>query len=1143
MAKTKHGALPASDSAGQVKMKSHALEPLNVFFVSVCAILRQWRVGIAMSLLFCTLPVWAQTSNQLPLATTVLTNIYQIWGMSQAERAQPHRIKTEVVIYYFDPQWDVAWGECMGTPAFLPIADAQPPLQAGQRVAIDGVVVPLRERFEWDKTKVRILETGINFPAQIVHNLSENPLALGKHIVLVEGLLDHMNWMDATHVVFHFLAGDTAATLEIYTGNDGQPLPFKEGDFVRVKCVYSCQFDKDGNLSDIGLWVGRPADVQVIGSLTQDPRFAIPIASSGNIRDDTPTNNLIHVEGIVQSHEPGKWVTLWDADGQILVQSPQTQPLRFGDRIEAVGYPLVVGVQQCLNGGLYRMSVLTNTTASAAAGASNQLTLRLAERVRDLSPQEARRRWPVKLRAVVAWWNPGTPFAYVQDASGGIRVVNPKWEGIDATRPGTIVTVQGEVGEGDFVPVVTNAVLGRVGYWNLVEAPMITLEQAMTGAEDSRWVQMRGFVRHVTPVNGLVHFDLSTSSGEFGAWVPASQPYTNLQGSIIRVQGVCAAIANGRHQLTGIQIWVPAAQYLQVEEPAPDNLFAAPLCSVGNLRRFNLESALNRRIRTRGTVVLHVPGRYFYVQDGVDSVLALSEQKDELHPGDQVEVVGFPGNEGRRFVLREAVYRRLSTGAEPSPTRLPAAHSVNVDLEGLLAKGEGVLLNKVSKDGETILIIHTKDSTFEASLDSVAPGTAKALEDLKPGCRLAVTGVYQVQGNEYGKPGSFLLRLRSLNDVRLLQRPPWWTTARLLGLLLGVLGVFWVAVIWSILISRKNRLLRQAQAGLQEAHDKLELRVEERTQELQKQVAAKEQARVELAEAQERLMTASRQAGMAEVATSILHNVGNVLNSINVSTQFLSGQLHRCRVESVAKAAALLQEHRDKLARFVTEDPKGQALPGYLEKLGENLIQDKSAMQEEIASLAKNIEHIKAVVIMQQGHAKVKGIWERLDLKELVEDAVQVNGVALERQKISVLRDYHPIPLVLTDRHLVLQILINLVSNARHALSNNGPDRKLIVTLSPAGPDRVRVSVTDNGVGIPLENLSHIFSMGFTTRKDGHGFGLHSGANAATELGGSLVANSEGAGCGATFILELPVERPPEERSTHPIVPDGSVVI
>ena len=152
-----------------------------------------WRlVGTVACLLFTVVPgVWGQAPNQLPMANRVLTSISQIWEMPQEERAQSYRIQTEVVIYYFDPQWDVVWGECLGKPAFLPIADSQPPLKVGQRVAIDGVVVPIRERFDWDKTKIRILEEGITFKAQTIHSLGDNPQALDKHLVLVEGLLDH----------------------------------------------------------------------------------------------------------------------------------------------------------------------------------------------------------------------------------------------------------------------------------------------------------------------------------------------------------------------------------------------------------------------------------------------------------------------------------------------------------------------------------------------------------------------------------------------------------------------------------------------------------------------------------------------------------------------------------------------------------------------------------------------------------------------------------------------------------------------------------------------------------------------------------------------------------------------------------------
>ncbi len=1078
--------------------------------------------GTAAWLYFMGSPAaWGQASDPLPVSTRVLTNIYEIWEMPYERRSEAYPIKTEVVIYYFDAEWNNAWGECQGRPAWLPVADCPTLLKPGQRVAIDGVIVPIRERFVWDKTQVHVLEDAVELKAQTVSNLKENPVEMKGRLLLVEGLIDSQ-LDDPTHVTLTFLAGDTVAKAFVIKDKD-RPLPhFKEGDFVRMKCVYSPQFDRDGNISDLSLFVPRPADIEVIGSLKTDPRFAVPVVPNEMIRDDTPTNNVLHVKGIVRNHEPGKWVTIWDDTGQVTVQSRQTQPLRFGDWIEAIGNAYVVGVEQCLRNGLYRPASSTDRPVSL----TNSSTLRLAEQVRDLSREDAARQRPVNLRAIITWSHPETPFAYVQDASGGIRVVNPQWETTESSKPGMIVTVRGQAAEGDFVPVVTNAVLSRLGYWNLEAGKQVTLEQALTGVEDGRWVEMRGFVRAVTNVNGLTRLDLTTSSGEFKVVTPASQSFDYLQGSIVRVQGVCSAVANARHQLTGIQILAPDVKYIQVEEPAPDDPFAVPLRSLDSLRRFNMQNALNQRVRTSGTVVLHTPGRYLYVQDGADGVFALSQQQDPLRPGDRVEVLGFPGNEGRRFLLREAAYRRVAIGPEPSPVQLPGTHSVSVELEGLLAKADGILLNKVQKDGETRLLIQSKDSAFEANLGSPASGTTQKLRDLELGSRLTVTGVYEVQNDEYGKPRSFVLRLRSWEDIRLLQQPPWWTLERLLGALFGVIGMSVIALVWSFLISRKNTLLKQAQGDLQVANDKLELRVLDRTRELQEQVAAKERARAELAATQESLMLASRQAGMAEVATGVLHNVGNVLNSVNVSAGILGERLRQSRVESVAKTAALLHEQQNQLAHFLTEDTRGKTLPGYLEKLAQVLVQDKRTMQDEIDSLIKNVEHIKIIVAMQQSHAKVGGVLEKLNLQDLADDAIQINSAALDRHRIQLVRDYQPAPPVVVDRHKILQILVNLITNGKFALRGKVSDKKMTVAISAAGPDRVRLSVSDNGAGIAPENLNRIFSQGFTTRKDGHGFGLHSGANAAKELGGSLAVHSEGTGHGATFTLELPVAKP-----------------
>jgi signal transduction histidine kinase len=1086
----------------------------------------RWLAVPVVCLFFALAPaVWGQTVAPLPQSTRVLTNITEIWSVPPEHQNEEFRIQTEVIIYFADTTWDNTWGECQGNSTWMPFGGSPVPLKAGQRVAIDGVIVPQRQRFVWDKTRIHILEENVRIQAEPVSDPGKNAQELKNHFVLVEGLIDKM-LDDPTHGIINFLSGSVMTYAYVLKGTNSLPFHYKEGDFVRMKCVYAPRFDRHGNLNILEFWVNSPADIEVIGSLKTDARFNLPITLSDRILPDF-SGTMIRVEGVVRSYEPGNWVTLWDAAGQIMVQSKQGQMLRFGDRVEVIGHPDLKGVQPCVLNGLYRLITTNTPTASALMTATNALPLRLTEQIRDLSPEEAGRHLPVRLRAIVTWSDSSTPFAYVQDASGGIRVVNPRWDEPDSAKPGTVVLLEGMTSEGAFVPVVTNAVLRRTGWWKVEEQRQVTLERALNGVEEGNWVEMRGFVRDVIQTNGLTRFDLSTSSGEFQAWTPVWPPFNSLKGSIIRVRGVCSAVANARHQLTGIQIWTPDGQSIDTEESAPGDLFAQPLRPLNSLRQFSTERALNQRVRTSGTVVLHVPGHYLYVQDGVDSVFALSQQPDVLQPGDRVEVVGFPGKEGQKFVLREAVYRRLASGSEPKPAPLSGANSGDVYLEGLLAKTEGILLNKMEKDGETHLLVQTKNFTSEAILNSAAPETEKKLQALALGSRLALTGVYEVQSDESGRPHSFLLRLRSWNDVQLLQPPPWWTLARLLWVLAGVFAVFLIALTWGILIARKNALLNQAHTELQMANDQLEIRVAERTQELQDQVAAKERAHTELAQAQQSLMLASRRAGMAEVATGVLHNVGNVLNSVNVSTTLLRDRVRTSETHSLSKAAELLKQSNGDLAAFLTSDSRGKLMPEFIIQIAGQLQKEQEKNSDELERLAKNVAHIKDIVAMQQSYARVAGVAEKTALAGLVEDALQINAAALTHQRVTVIRRFEEVALLMVDKQKVLQILINLVLNAKHALEEcTQNEKRLIITIAKTDKDCVLIRVEDNGIGIPPENLTRIFAHGFTTRPNGHGFGLHIGALNAREMGGSLSAASEGAGRGATFTLILPMSPP-----------------
>ncbi len=287
-------------------------------------------------------------------------------------------------------------------------------------------------------------------------------------------------------------------------------------------------------------------------------------------------------------------------------------------------------------------------------------------------------------------------------------------------------------------------------------------------------------------------------------------------------------------------------------------------------------------------------------------------------------------------------------------------------------------------------------------------------------------------------------------------------------------------------------------------------------------ITARKQAEAEMEKLHRQLLTTSRQAGMAEVATGVLHNVGNVLNSVNVSATLVTEQVRHSKISNLGKVSALFEQHAADLGAYLTADPKGRMIPAYLATLAESLSTEQQTMLTELDSLHKNIEHIKDIVAMQQSYAKTSGVTETVSVPDLVEDALRMNAGSLARHDIDLVRDYQARPVVTLDKHKVLQILVNLVRNAKYACDESGRTDKLITLRITADDRYVSITVCDNGVGIVAENLTRIFAHGFTTREQGHGFGLHSGALAANELGGSLVARSAGPGQGAAFILKLP---------------------
>jgi len=328
----------------------------------------------------------------------------------------------------------------------------------------------------------------------------------------------------------------------------------------------------------------------------------------------------------------------------------------------------------------------------------------------------------------------------------------------------------------------------------------------------------------------------------------------------------------------------------------------------------------------------------------------------------------------------------------------------------------------------------------------------------------------------------------------------------LLFSVLLMLSLVWLAIRLIGSFAEINRV----NTALQTANDALEQRVEERTRELR--------------DAQSELLDAARQAGMAEIATNVLHNVGNVLNSVNISSDLITRKLRNSKTQGLGKAMQLINEHPHDLGTFLCEDPKGKLLPGYLNQLVGAIAQEQQEMVDELNQMNKSVDHIKDIVATQQSYAGANSMTEPLFINELLEDALRMNAGALTRHHVTVVREYAEVPQVMGDKHRLLLILINLISNAKYAMSDlsNRP-RTMTLAVKIVDDSFLEISVRDDGEGIAPENMTRIFAHGFTTRKEGHGFGLHSCALAAIEMNGHLTAHSDGPGKGALFTLQIPL--------------------
>ena len=762
------------------------------------------------------------------------------------------------------------------------------------------------------------------------------------------------------------------------------------------------------------------------------------------------------------------------------------------------------------------IKVQTPVSGASITPVIRNQSLGTIHQIRQLEPDELNLKPKVTLKGIITDLY-GT---FIQDETGGIELIFRPDQFSQAPTLGDYVVVEGVADwvDDDTAVQVTNVKI--LGKGSLPAAQPSSWSELSSGYGVNQWVEIEGVV-HTSDGSHVLLECLGEQALATIRAAPAPM-VDNLVDAVVRMRGV-GTIARDEHQVRGITLIVPSLDYVEVDQTpvAPFSLVSRDISSL--LRGIGTKT-FRRRVKIQGVLTLQ-DGSHYYLQDKTGSAMAVAKQdivlsrsghwvfwqsdqdhetsedsQNRIKPGDWVEAVGFPEMRGDSPVLTEALFRRLGRSTAVTPVQTDANHIFAGNLDSTLVSVDGELLSRQIFGRKTVMEFRDGLKIFEAFVQSPVTSIAS-------GSRVRVTGVCQTEPTPYEDFGksvnSFKILVGDEADLQVLRRPLWWGFKHTMMVAATLTGVLAVAGCWIVLLRRQ---------------------VEKRTILLQREIEERKRIELKMEHTHQQLMRTSRFAGMAEVATFVLHNVGNVLNSVNLLGSAITQDIRNSMVGSVKKLSDLLVSKGPDLGQFLTEDPRGQKVPGHLNRLAVQLAQEQSDISRKVELLTENIQHIKEIVATQHAYAKVSGVWENAALEDIVEDALRMQGEILAHHNIKLLRDYSKTPPLFVDRHRVLQILLNLLQNAKHACDKGTlVEKQIVVRVRATENQHVSVEVQDNGMGIAPENLTRIFAQGFSTRKDGHGLGLHSSVLMAQDMGGTLKAFSEGQERGATFTLELPV--------------------
>ena len=751
------------------------------------------------------------------LSQTVLTRASQVRQLSEAQVRLGVPVRIQGILTYFDGISSYCFVHDSTGGIRVALAPGQVPPAVGWRVEVDGLASSGGPAPAISQARLSALGPDTLPPAVSVSPSRVRDPEYEYQRVALSGVVRSVSSERPGLATLEIRADQATvwatvpASITVINGD------WTDSD-VRASGVLAESLDGNPGGTDLTLWVSSPDAIEITHPATS--AAALPVTRISTLMALVPGRAPAHrvrVRGTPYVPVQGG-LAVMDERGQIAFRMGQGGLDFDMGVLDVAGFLTWEHGRPILDRAVPVAAVRSIGPDRMPAPGS---TLTTALEVHQLSPRAAQRAYPVRLRAVVTYFDSFNHLLFVQDPSDGIFVELSDKEKA-ALRAGDDVEVTG-VSTADFAPDVAKARIRILGHPGL-PAPMPGgFESAILGREDCHWLELGGTVQRVTQGRGDALLTLAWGQKLYKAHVLASpESLAHLVDAEVKLRGVCGALFNGKHQMLGVQMFVPGTQCIRVlRAPSPDPFSMAPT-SIADLLQFSRTRDVGHHLRLQGTVTYPNLSGSSWVQDATGGVMLQDHDARGLAVGDRVDVVGFPTIAGFGPALRGAEVRRLQAGAPPSPIRITAQDAMKGEFDGQLVEIEGKLVDRLKQPAEQVLVIESGEMVFDSHLPN--RGVAQSLQ---PGTRLRLTGICSVeveQSHDLIVPRTFRLLLRSPADVVILGQPPWLTADRVAPILAGAALFLIAALAWAVLLRKRVRAqtlaLRAQTLQVQAAHQR-----------------------------------------------------------------------------------------------------------------------------------------------------------------------------------------------------------------------------------------------------------------------------------------------------------------------------------